>query len=80
MQTVSCFISHAMGPMDLFMRVGMCKVSVIIPVYNIEKFLPECIESLIKQNLESSEFIFINDGSTDSSGKILEQYIKKINE
>ncbi|HAT1603426.1 TPA: glycosyltransferase [Raoultella ornithinolytica] len=55
----------------------MCKVSVIIPVYNIEKFLPECIESLIKQNLESSEFIFINDGSTDSSGKILEQYIKK---
>lgn len=49
-------------------------VSVIIPVYNSERYLPECIESLIRQTLQACEFIFINDGSTDRSLEILEKY------
>ena len=57
----------------------MCKISVIIPVYNIESYLSACIESLITQDFESSEFIFINDGSTDSSRYILAEYAIKDN-
>lgn len=50
------------------------KVSVIIPVYNGEEYLEECIKSLINQTLKNCEFIFINDGSTDSSKEIIEKY------
>ena len=53
------------------------KVSVIIPVYNTEQYLKPCIESLLNQTLKDIEFIFINDGSTDNSLKILEEYAKK---
>lgn len=53
------------------------KVSVIIPVYNTEQYLKPCIESLLNQTLKDIEFIFINDGSTDSSLKIIEEYAKK---
>ena len=52
----------------------MCKVSVIVPVYNVEKYLPECIDSLLKQTFEDVEFIFVNDGSTDLSSNILKKY------
>lgn len=55
------------------------KVSVIIPVYNCEKYIKECIESLINQTLKECEFIFINDGSTDRSKEIIEEYTKKDN-
>ncbi|MBC5630269.1 glycosyltransferase family 2 protein [Clostridium sp. NSJ-6] len=51
------------------------KVSVIIPVYNCEKYIRECIESLINQNLKECEFIFINDGSTDKSEEIIKEYL-----
>jgi glycosyltransferase involved in cell wall biosynthesis len=54
----------------------MISISAIIPVYNSEKYLSECIESLLAQTLLSCEFIFINDGSTDDSKKILESYNK----
>lgn len=53
------------------------KVSVVIPVYNVENFLKKAIESLIVQTLKDMEFIFINDGSTDNSLKIIEHYQKK---
>lgn len=53
------------------------KVSVIVPVYNCEKYLPEAIESLLNQSLKECEFIFINDGSTDKSLEILEHYADK---
>lgn len=53
------------------------KVSVIIPVYNGEVFLQDCIESLINQTLIACEFIFVNDGSTDNSIGIIEEYQKK---
>lgn len=55
------------------------KVSVIIPVYNCEKYIRECIESLINQTLKECEFIFVNDGSIDKSKEIIEEYAKKDN-
>lgn len=58
------------------MRIDI-KVSVIIPVYNAERYLPYCIESLLSQTLDSCEFIFINDGSDDNSRKIIEEYAER---
>ncbi len=55
----------------------MPKVSVIIPVYNVEEYLSECLDSLINQTLRDIEIICINDGSTDNSLNILNEYAKK---
>ena len=52
------------------------KVSIIIPVYNVEKYLPFCIESCINQTLKELEIILVNDGSTDNSLAICEKYAK----
>jgi len=57
----------------------MPKVSVIIPVYNVERYLRECLDSIINQTLEDIEIICINDGSTDNSLEILCEYEKKDN-
>ena len=53
------------------------QLSVIVPVYNTERFLRRCIESILNQNVEKCELILINDGSTDSSGKICDEYAKE---
>lgn len=50
------------------------KVSVIIPVYNVEKYLEECLESVVNQTLKDIEIIIVNDGSTDLSGHIIRRY------
>ncbi len=51
------------------------KISVVIPVYNVEKYLPDCLDSLIAQkDFENWEAICIDDGSADGSGKILDEY------
>lgn len=55
----------------------MAKISVVVPVYNVEKYLKECIDSIINQTLEDIEIICVNDGSTDSSLEILNDYAKK---
>ncbi len=55
----------------------MKKVSIIVPVYNSQEYLRECADSLVKQTLQDIEIIFINDGSTDESLKILEAYQKQ---
>lgn len=55
----------------------MVKVSVIIPVYNVEQYLRQCLDSLLCQTLEDIELICINDGSTDSSLEILNEYANK---
>lgn len=52
-------------------------VSILVPVYNTSKYLVECIESLINQTMKNIEIICINDGSTDSSLKILQEYAQK---
>lgn len=52
----------------------MCKVSVIVPVYNVEKFLVRCLESLVNQTLKDIEIICIDDGSKDNSLNILREY------
>lgn len=53
------------------------KVSVIIPIYNVEPYLPECLESLLKQTLEDIEIICIDDGSTDGSFQVTKEYQKR---
>lgn len=52
------------------------KISVIVPVYNVERYLPQCIESIQKQTLKNLEIILVDDGSTDSSGDICDRYAK----
>ena len=52
-------------------------VSVIIPVYNVEKYLPQCLNSVLSQTLTDMEILCVNDGSTDSSPQILAEYQKK---
>ncbi len=53
------------------------KVSIIVPVYNVEKYLTQCMESLVNQTLKEIEIVVVNDGSPDNSIKILEKYEKK---
>ena len=55
----------------------MKKLSVIIPVYNADKTLKKCIESVLKQKDEDLEIVLINDGSTDASDKIIQEYKEK---
>ena len=50
------------------------KISVILPVYNVEKYLRQCLDSVINQTYKNLEIILVNDGSTDNSGKICEEY------
>jgi glycosyltransferase involved in cell wall biosynthesis len=53
------------------------KISIIVPVYNIELYIKKCLDSIIVQTFSNIEIIVINDGSTDNSGKICEEYAKK---
>ena len=55
------------------------KVSVVIPIFNVETYLPQCLDSILKQSLEKFEVICVNDGSTDSSLEILKEYLSKDN-
>lgn len=57
----------------------MNKISVIIPVYNVEKYLPQCLESVINQTYHNLEIILVDDGSTDSSPQICNDYATKDN-
>ena len=55
----------------------MCKISVIIPVYNAEKHLDECLNSIVHQTMKEIEIICINDGSRDNSASVLRAWQKK---
>ena len=55
----------------------MPKVSVIIPIYNVEKYLKQCLDSVVNQTLQDIEIICVNDGSTDNSLEILKEYAEK---
>ncbi len=56
------------------------KISIVIPVYNVENYLSECLESVLGQTLEGIEVIAVNDGSTDKSMQILQEYEKNYRE
>ena len=55
----------------------MPKISVIVPVYNTEKYLEKCIDSILVQGMQYFEIIIINDGSTDNSECIIKRYETK---
>ena len=59
------------------MVIIMSKISVVIPVYNAEEYLEECLNSIVNQTMSDLEIICINDGSTDNSLKILEEFAQK---
>lgn len=52
-------------------------ISVVVPIFNVEKYLTECIESILNQTYKDFELILVNDGSTDNSLKICNEYLKK---
>ena len=56
----------------------MYKVSILIPVYNVEKYLSKCLESILLQTYKNIEIIIINDGTTDSSLEIANLYVSMI--
>ena len=56
---------------------GKIKVSIIVPVYNVETYLPKCIESILTQSYSNLEIILVDDGSEDTSGKICERFAKE---
>src|SRR5574344_1140045 len=58
----------------------MPKVSVIVPVYNVEKYIEKCLDSLINQTLQDIEIIIVNDGSTDNCEKIKVNHMNKYKE
>ena len=57
----------------------MPKISVIVPIYNVEKYLDKCLDSCLNQSFRDIEIICVNDGSQDNSIKIIEQYQRKDN-
>lgn len=58
----------------------MCKISVIIPIYNVEKYLDECLKSVINQTYKNLDIILVDDGSIDNSLNIAKEYAKKMKE
>lgn len=58
-------------------EVNIIKISIIVPVYNVEKYVADCLESLLRQDFPDYEVILVDDGSTDASGDICDEFAKK---
>ena len=67
--------SHILPPID---ARHVPKVAVVVPVYNVAPYLRECLDSLLAQTYTNFTIVVVDDGSTDESGKILDEYIEKI--
>ena len=57
--------------------MNKCKLSIIVPVYGVEKYIDKCLNSLVKQSLKEIEINVVNEGTTDNSQKIIDKYVKK---
>lgn len=53
------------------------KFTIVVPVYNVEKYLPDCVSSVLCQSFKDYEIILVDDGSTDGSGKLCDRYAEK---
>lgn len=62
--------------MEVYVFIMDQLISIIVPVYNVEEYLKECIDSILNQTYKNLEIILVNDGSTDKSGSICEDYAK----
>lgn len=58
-------------------KISSIKISVIIPIFNAERYLSDCLESIVNQSFKDIEIICINDGSKDKSEKIIKEYVQK---
>ena len=56
----------------------MSTVSIIVPVYNVESYLDDCVKSIVRSRLKDIEILLVDDGSTDSSGDICDFWSKKM--
>lgn len=54
------------------------KVSLIIPVYNVEKYLSRCLDSLLQNTYQNFEMILVDDGSKDNSWTVIQEYVRKV--
>ena len=63
-----------MEELNIEFKINNPFISVIVPVYNVEKYLAECLQSLVGQTYQNIEIIVIDDGSTDSSSAICDKY------
>jgi glycosyltransferase involved in cell wall biosynthesis len=77
LKVLTCNVENANKKIPRLMGLIAPKISLIIPVYNVEKYLVRCLDSAIGQTLEDIEIICVNDGSTDQSPRILQEYAQK---
>ncbi|HFR3426712.1 TPA: glycosyltransferase, partial [Streptococcus suis] len=70
-------ISYVKENLYVYKKIKEELVSVIVPVYNVENYLSQCLDSIIHQTYKNLEIILVNDGSTDGSGKICDDYAAK---
>ena len=59
------------------MQQACPSVSVLVPIYNVERYLPQCLEALCSQTLRDLEIVAVNDGSTDGSLSVLQEWARK---
>ena len=59
--------------------MGNQLISVIVPIYNVENYLRKCLDSILEQTFHNLEILLVNDGSTDGSGQICQEYVEKDN-
>ena len=55
----------------------MTKLSIIVPIYNVEQYLRKCVDSLLAQDYSDYEIILVDDGSTDDSWQIVQEYVSR---